>query len=228
MRDVTLHPMRNAAGYVALRALEAVLDRRYLARLREALWARHAFLYVTPPRLLVAQALAVSPPAVRRLCREVAFVRGDARGGGAFDPARNGIWLAAGVETYEALGQARMSARHELFHFVCWNHPWYREDEERGFPRLIRALEDSRREAARYPRYATWVREAFLRQGDHANVVEYFADIPTNFPDPRELPAPLAAHFGPLLTDARPPATPAAGRGDLDLASFQRLIGPDG
>lgn len=227
MRHVALPPLRNAAGYLVLRALEANLDPPTLGRVRERLWARRTYLYVTPPRLLVAQALAASPVAVRRLCHDVTFVRGDERGGGAFDPASNSIWLAAGVETYERLGQARMSARHELFHYVCWNHPWYRADEERGFARLIRALEDAKADASRFPRYAGWVRDAFLRQGDHANVVEYFADIPTNFPDPRELPPALAAHFGPLLTDAAPSVAPESARAHLDLASFQRLVAPD-
>jgi hypothetical protein len=220
-------PARNAVGYLTLRALEATLSARALARLRARLWSRRVYLYVTPPPLLVRQALAPFPADVKRLCRGVAFHRFDARGGGGFYNESNEIWLAAGVETYEALRQARLSARHELFHFVCWNHPHYRADEDRGFPLLIGALEEAKAIAPRFPRYASWVRDAFLHQGDHANVVEYFADIPTNFPDPRELPPSLAAHFAPLLTGAEPTRARPSSRGGLELAEFQRLIAPE-
>jgi hypothetical protein len=222
-----LSPARNAVGYLALRVLEATLSPGALAWLRAALWSRRSYLYVTPPPLLVRQALVPFPADVKRLCRDVAFHRFDARGGGGFYNESNEIWLAAGVETYEALRQARMSARHELFHFVCWNHPHYRADEDRGFPLLIGALEEAKPVAQRFPRYASWVRDAFLHQGDHANVVEYFADIPTNFPDPRELPPSLAAHFAPLLTGAEPPRARGGSRGRLELAEFQRLIAPE-
>ncbi len=225
MRVVRQPAPRRALGYALLRVLEATLDPGALARVRDALWRRRLYLYVTPGPVLVRQALAGFPPAVRRLCADVAVHRIDARGGGGFYPDTNDIQLAAGVETYERLGQARLSARHELFHFVCRNDPWYREDEERGFSRLIGALEQARPYLARYPRYASWVRDSFLRQGDHANVVEYFADIPTNFPDSRELPPPLADHFAPLLTGGAPDARDGT-RHHLELAEFQRLIAP--
>ncbi len=221
------NPLRNAAGYLALRALEASLDNRGLASARRALWSRRVFLYVTPGPLLVRQALAAFPAALRRRCAGVAFHRHADRGGGGFYPDANEIWLAAGVETYEALRQARLSARHELFHFVCWNHPHYRADEEAGFPRLVRALEEAKPLATGYPRYASWVRDAFLRQGAHANIVEYFADIPTNFPDPTELPTPLATHFAPLLVGGEPDdRSPSRGAHHLELAAFQRLVHP--
>ncbi len=226
MRVVRQSAPRRAIGYALLRALEGRLDPDALARVREALWRRRLYLYVTPGRVLVRQAVAPFPLAVRRLCADVALHRIDARGGGGFYPDTNDIQLAAGVETYERLGQARLSARHELFHFVCRNHPWYRADEDAGFPRLVRALEETRPIAREHARYAGWVTESLLVQGDHANVVEYFADIPTNFPDPAELPAPLAAHFAPLLVGSEPPRDDAPPARELDLAAFQRLIDP--
>ena len=224
MRVVEQSAPRRALGYAAARLLEATLDAATLGRVREILWRGRVYLYVTPGPTLARQALAGFPRAVRELCAGVALRRIDERRGGGFYPDTNEIQLAAGVETYERVGQARLSARHELFHFVCWNHPWYRVDEERGFPRLIRAIEDSRGDVARFARYASWVRDSFLRQGDHANIVEFFADIPTNFPDPRELPPPLAAHLAPLLTGAAPDASRDGSRAHLALADFQRLI----
>ena len=67
-----------------------------------------------------------------------------------------------------------------------------------------------------------------LRQGDHANVVEYFADIPTNFRDARELPPPIAAHFAPLIDGSPFPAEfdTALADGGNDLAAFQRSLAP--
>ncbi len=217
---------RRALGYAILRLCEATLDPASLARLRERLWRRRAYVYVTPGRALARQAVAMFPLPVRELCASVDILRFDARGGGGFYPDTNAIQLAAGVETYERLAQARLSARHELFHYVCWNHRWYRQDEEQGFPRLIRAVAESRALASQHARYAAWVRDSFLPQGDHANIVEYFADIPTNFPDPRELPAPLAAHFAPLLVGDVPREPASAGPAHLDRAAFQRLIRP--
>ena len=58
-------------------------------------------------------------------------------------------------------------------------------------------------------------------------MVEYFADIPTNFPDLAELPAPIAEHFAPLISGG--PLAPPARRGRAnvaDLDAFQRLIAP--
>jgi hypothetical protein len=79
-----------------------------------------------------------------------------------------------------------------------------------------------------FPRYRDWVTGSFLRQGDHANVVEYFADIPTNFREMGELPPKIAAHFGPLLSGA---SFPDEFDRDLaedpyDLAAFQRSLAP--
>ena len=136
--------------------------------------------------------------------------------------------VAAGVETYEGLRQVRLSACHELFHFICWNHPRYRADEDRGFARLRKAVAESRPVVKDYPRYRGWVTASFLRQGDHANVVEYFADIPTNFRDTSELPPLIAAHFAPLID-----GSPFADGFDDDLATdeyeparFQRSLSP--
>jgi hypothetical protein len=189
-------------GHVVLAFAERVLSRRELATMRERLWQTHSFLYVTPGPALVERALAGFPEEVRALASRCPLHRYDARGGGGYWPDRNEIWLAAGVETYEGLRQVRLSARHELFHFICWNHPRYRADEDRGFARLRRAVALSRPLVDAHPRYRDWVTKSFLRQGDHANVVEYFADIPTNFRDSAELPPPLAAHFGPLIAGA--------------------------
>ena len=79
-----------------------------------------------------------------------------------------------------------------------------------------------------YPRYRDWITGSFLRQGDHANVVEYFADIPTNFRDVAELPPAIATHFAPLISGG--PFSPDFDR-DLiaepyDLAAFQRSLSP--
>jgi hypothetical protein len=213
-------------GHVVLAFAERVLGARDLAGLREQLWRSHTYLYVTPGPLLVERALEGFPPEVRSLGERCPLHRYDARGGGGYWPDRNEIWLAAGVETYEGLRQVRLSACHELFHFVCWNHPRYRADEDRGFARLRRVVAQSRAVADRYPRYRDWVAGSFLRQGDHANVVEYFADIPTNFRDERELPPPIAGHFAPLISGG--PFSPEFDR-DLaaepyELTAFQRSL----
>jgi hypothetical protein len=223
---VELPLARNAAGFLALMSLERLppLLRR---RARERLWSRHVYVYVTPPRRLVRQALEGYPREVKKLARTVRFFRSDDRGGGGYWPERNEIWLAAGVETYERYMQARASARHELFHHLARAHPFYRADEDDGWPRLVAALEDAKRVARDHERYAAWVERSFLPQRDHANVVEFFADIPTNFPDLRELPPPLAAHFGPLIDGGPLPAGTRRGQTDArDLAAFQRLIAP--
>ena len=57
-----------------------------------------------------------------------------------------------------------------------------------------------------------------------ANPTELFADIPTNFPDPREIPAPLRAYFGPLLEDAQGGPDAVARMEPGDLAAFHTLI----
>jgi len=59
-------------------------------------------------------------------------------------------------------------------------------------------------------------------------VVEYFADIPTNFRDVAELPPAIATHFAPLISGG--PFSPDFDR-DLiaepyDLAAFQRSLSP--
>ena len=165
---------------------------------------------------------------MRALCARCPFHRYDARGGGGFWPDGNEIWLAAGVETYEGLRQVRLSACHELFHFVCWNHPRYRADEGRGFARLRSVVAESRALVDAFPRYRDWVTGSFLRQGDHANVVEYFADIPTNFRDAHQLPPPIAAHFAPLIDGSPFPSEfdTALADGGNDLAAFQRSLAP--
>src|SRR5207302_10347682 len=207
---------------------ERTLRPTELARLREQLWRTETYLYVTPGPLLSDRALESFASEVRGLGARCPFFRYDARGGGGYWPDRNELWLAAGVETYEGLRQVRLSACHELFHFVCWNHPRYRADEDRGFARLRRAVAESRRLANEFPRYRDWVTLSFLRQGEHANVVEYFADIPTNFRDARELPAPIAEHFAPLIDGS---GFSAAFDDELaadayDLATFQRSLRP--
>ena len=225
-RELRRAPVPNAMGHVVLAFAERVLGPSDLAGLRERLWRTHTYLYVTPGPLLVERALEGFPEDVRALGARCPFYRYDARGGGGYWPDRNEIWLAAGVETYEGLRQVRLSACHELFHFVCWNHPRYRADEDRGFARLRHAVAESRALARDYPRYHEWVTRSFLRQGDHANVVEYFADIPTNFRDARELPPPIAEHFAPLIHGA---AFPRDFDRDLasdayELARFQRAL----
>ena len=213
-------------GHVVLAFAERVLAPADLAALRERLWQSRTYLYVTPGSLLTERALEGFPPEVRELCRRCGFYRYDARGGGGFWSDRNEIWLAAGVETYEGLRQVRLSACHELFHFVCWNHPRYRADEDRGFARLRRVVDESAATIDAYPRYRDWLTRSFLRQGDHANVVEYFADIPTNFRDTRELPPPLAAHFAPLIEGAPFPSEfdRDLANGGYDLVAFQRAL----
>jgi hypothetical protein len=213
-------------GHVVLAFAERTLRRAELEALRERLWRTRTYLYVTPGAVLVERALEGFPAAVRALGARCPFYRFDARGGGGYWPERNEIWLAAGVETYEGLRQVRLSACHELFHFICWNHPRYRADEDRGFARLRRAVELSRPLARSYPRYYEWVTRSFLRQGDHANVVEYFADIPTNFRTTSELPPPIAAHFAPLIDGSPYPEEFDDELSDrpYELASFQRAL----
>lgn len=215
-------------GHVVLAFAERVLSRRDLAGMRERLWQTHTYLYVTPGPLLLERALEGFPPEIRELGGTCPFYRYDARGGGGYWPDRNEIWLAAGVETYEGLRQVRLSACHELFHFICWNHPRYRADEDRGFARLRRAVAQSRALVQDYPRYHQWVMRSFLAQGDHANVVEYFADIPTNFRDTSELPPPIAEHFAPLIDGTSFPDDFDEKLTDdpYEVVTFQRSLAP--
>jgi len=204
-----------------------------LPDLRRSLWRRQLYLYVTPGDVLIERALSGFPDDVRALGRRCRIIRTNARSGGGFYPDRNEIELAAGVETYEGLRQVELSACHELFHYVCWNHSVYRRDEDLNFAYLRRAVRDSRGHLAEFARYRDWVRGSFLRQGDHANPVEYFADIPTNFRDTAELPPPIRAHFAPLI-DATSPRPDFTREPDwpmdqeyFSLATFQRWLAGD-
>ena len=212
-----------------LSAVERLTGSR-LPDLRRSLWRRQMYLYVTPGDVLVERALRGFPDEVRALGGRCRIIRTNARYGGGFYPDRNEVELAAGVETYEGLRQVELSACHELFHFVCWNHPVYRLDEDRNFAYLRRAVRDSRAHLAEFPRYRGWVTGSFLRQGDHANPVEYFADIPTNFRDTAELPPPIRAHFAPLI-DGTSPTVDLSSEPDwpvneeyFSLAQFQRWL----
>jgi len=227
-RELVRSEVPNAMGHVVLAFAERTLRPTELGGLRDQLWRTQTYLYVTPGPRLIERALAGFPAEVRALGARCPFYRYDARGGGGYWPDRNEIWLAAGVETYEGLRQVRLSACHELFHFICWNHSRYRADEDRGFARLRKAVADSKPLVKDYPRYRGWVTGSFLRQSDHANVVEYFADIPTNFRDTRELPPSIAVHFAPLID-----GSPFAEEFDrelapdgYDLAAFQRSLAP--
>lgn len=215
------------------RAMLSALERLFAGRLgeiRRSLWRRQIYLYVTPGDVLVERALGGFPDEVRALGRRCRIIRTNVRGGGGFYPDRNEIELAAGVETYEGLRQVELSACHELFHFICWNHPLYRRDEDRNFAYLRRAVRDSRPHLAEFPRYHGWVVGSFLRQGDHANPVEYFADIPTNFRDTADLPPPIRAHFAPLIDGTTPTFDPARepdwpiDDAYFALATFQRWL----
>lgn len=214
----------NAMGRRALLTAEGRLSPTGLAGLRAALWTFRLYLYVTPGPELVRLALAPFPESVRTLGARCPFHRYDARGGGGYWPDRNEVWLAAGVETYEGTRQVVLSARHEMFHFVAHNDPRYRADDDASWPALWGALDASRSYMDDFPRYRDWIRRSFIPQGGHANPAELFADIPTNFPDPAELPPPLVAYFGPLLdgSEGGPEAVPA--RDPADLAAFHRLI----
>jgi hypothetical protein len=180
-------------------ALAERLPPEQLASLRRSWWEQRRYIYVTPGEELVQRALAGFPDDVRALAGRCRIIRTDARSGGGYYSDRNEVELAAGVETYEGLGQVELSACHELFHYVCWNDPRYRADEDQDFPYLRQAVRESGTLIAAFPRYQAWVTGSFLRQGDHANPVEYFADIPTNFRDTAELPPPIRAHFAPLI-----------------------------
>jgi hypothetical protein len=214
----------NALGKRALEAAEANLSHEGMARLRRILWRYRAYLYVTPGPLLVQQALAIFPGPVRELGARCPFHRYEARSGGGYWSDHNEVWLAAGVETYEGTRQVVLSSRHEMFHFIAHNDPRYRPDDDAGWPALWGALEESRGEVGAYPRYRDWIVRSFIPQGGHANPTELFADIPTNFPDPSEIPAALRAYFAPLLDGSTggPDAVPRAAPGDL--ASFHALI----
>lgn len=143
---------------------------------------------------------------------------------GAGAPVMGEVWLAAGVETYEGTAQVVLSARHEMLHFVAHNDPRYRPDDDAGWPALWGALEGARAELDAFPRYRDWIRRSFIPQGGHANPTELFADIPTNFPDPRELPSALRRYFAPLLDGSEGGPGAVARRAPADLAAFHTLI----
>lgn len=214
----------NALGLRVLRSAERRMSPAGLARLRRALSTARIYLYVTPGPLLVQQALAIFPEAVRALGARCPFHRYDARSGGGYWSDANEVWLAAGVETYEGLRQVVLSARHEMFHFIARNDPRYRPDDDAGWPALWGALDESRAHVDRHPRYRDWIRRSFLPQGGHANPTELFADIPTNFPDPAEIPPPLRAYFAPLLDGGDGGPDAVAHGAPADLAAFHQLI----
>lgn len=225
-REVRRSKEENARGRLELEGVERLppADR---ARLREGWWRERRYQVVTPGSELIEQALGRFPTEVREIGRRAPLRRYDDRGGGGYWPDSNEIWLAAGVETYESLAQVVMSARHELFHFVNWNHPLYRDDLDRGFPGFRAALAGARPLLTAFPRYSAWIAHSFVPQGEHANPVELWADLPTNFPDPAELPPPLARYFAPLLVaGAAPPILPARRAEDDGLAAFHELIAP--
>ena len=224
-RRVTRPHIANRVGQRLLLAAERNLGAADLGRLRSALWTFRLYLYVTPGPELVAQALAPFPEPVRALGARCPFYRYDARSGGGYWSDRNEVWLAAGVETYEGTRQVVLSARHEMFHFIAHNDPRYRPDDDASWPALWGALEASRPLLDGYPRYRDWIRGSFLPQRDHANPAELFADIPTNFPDPRELPPPLVAYFAPLLDGTAGGPEAVTAREPAELAAFHRLIG---
>jgi hypothetical protein len=214
----------------AMLALAERLPADRLAALRRTWWSRRTYVYVTPGDELARRALAGFPDDVRALGARCRIQRIVARSGGGYYPDRNEVELAAGVETYEGLHQVELSACHELFHYVCWNDPRYRADEDQGFPYLRHAVRESRDTLDAHPRYRDWVTKSFLRQGAHANPVEYFADIPTNFRDTAELPPAIRAHFGalidgsPLPYDLSKPAPWSFTTVELELATFQRWL----
>src|SRR6267142_2736601 len=216
-------------GRAALERAEQ-LPRDQLDSLRREWWEKRTYVYVTPGEELVKRALAGFPDDVRALAGRCRILRPEARSGGGYYSDRNEVELAAGVETYEGLHQVELSACHELFHYVCWNDRRYRADEDQNFPYLRRAVRESRKLLPAFARYRDWVTGSFLRQGDHANPVEYFADIPTNFRDTSELPPPIRTHFAPLIDGAPLPYDLAArpdwpiARDDVELATFQRWL----
>ncbi len=201
-----------------------------LAALRRTWWQRRVYVYVTPGEELARRALAGFPEDVRALGARCRILRPGMRAGGGYYPDRNEVELAAGVETYEGLRQVELSACHELLHYICWNDPRYRADEDQNFAYLRKAVRESRDTIESFPRYREWVRGSFLKQGDHANPVEYFADIPTNFRDAVELPPAVRAHFAPLIDGSPPPydmTAPAPWsfrEPELSLATFQRWL----
>jgi hypothetical protein len=221
--------MPPPTGRAALERAEQ-LPPAELESLRRQWWEKRIYVYVTPGEELVRRALTGFPDDVRALGARCRLLRPEARYGGGYYNERNEVELAAGVETYEGLRQVELSACHELFHYICWNDPRYRADEDQNFPYLRRAVRESRKLLTAFPRYQGWVTGSFLRQGDHANPVEYFADIPTNFRDTRELPPPIRAHFAPLIDGAALPYDLAAAPdwpiapADLELATFQRWL----
>lgn len=158
---------------------------------------------------VIAKSMESYPVWVQRLCAEAKFYRynGVVEGiGGGYFPGRDEIWLNAGVETWESRNQIYASGRHELFHYVNWHDDLYHWDMDMGWPYLIGAIAESKRDLPRYPDYVAFLRR-FLAQGDHANPVEFFADVPTNiFNEIHLLPLPLNRYFGSLIRkNGRPP-----------------------
>ncbi|HEX4743624.1 MAG TPA: hypothetical protein VFW12_03015 [Candidatus Limnocylindria bacterium] len=231
-RELRRSKHENERGRLELERVERLAPAER-ERIRAGWWRERRYLVVTPGDELTLAALAPFPARVREQGRRARFRRYDDRGGGGFWPDENEIWLAAGVETYESLAQVVMSARHELFHFVNWNDPLYRDDLDRGYPGFRAALAAARASRASgaghgsHERYWSWIADSFVPQGDHANPVELWADIPTNFPDPAELPPPVAAYFAPLLVERGvPPALPPGRGADDGLPAFHELIAP--
>src|SRR5512138_3321186 len=113
-----------------------------LAALRRSWWGRRTYVYVTPGDELVRRALDGFPEDVRSLGTRCRILRPTMRAGGGYYPDRNEVELAAGVETYEGLRQVELSACHELFHYICWNDPRYRADEDQDFAYLRKAVRE--------------------------------------------------------------------------------------
>ncbi len=225
-RELHRSARENAGGRLELERVER-LPPAERARVREGWWRERRYQVVTPGAELIEAALAPFPDAVRELGRTAPFHRYDDRSGGGYWPDTNEIWLAAGVETYESQAQVVLSARHELFHFVNWNHPLYRADLDRGYPGFRAALAGSRSLLASYPRYAAWIARSFVPQGEHANPVELWADLPTNFRAPAALPPPQPRYLAPLLVaGGTAPELPAHSADEDGLAAFHELIAP--
>ena len=174
--------------------------------LRRSLWRRRAYrLRDTRETFWSSAPCAASRRRFGRSAAAAGSSGRTARAGGGFYPDRNEIELAAGVETYEGLRSGRALRVPRALPLRLLEPSRCIAATRTATSRTCAARSATAERSCRPSRAtADWVTGSFLRQGDHANPVEYFADIPTNFRDTAELPPLIRAHFAPLIDGSTP------------------------